>query len=135
MKTGNIIKMKNLFIALLPIGMYHIVTNRGDTDPRHTDWFRLDAQDSKPFDDIHEPTGRDGFRLHAGIESHGCTTFDIYNQEAMLGWSVLKQILNSTSTTKVQDKRGKQWMNPWAELDDYGTIHVTGKDSITIFKK
>lgn len=114
----------------MPTGTYHILTNRGDTNPKHSDWFRLDAQDSKPFDDVHEPTGRNGFRLHSGVESWGCTTFDVYNQDAMLGWSVLKQILNSTSTTKVQDRRGKQWLNPWAELDDYGTLKVIGQDNI-----
>ena len=62
----------------------------------------------RQYNDIHEPTGRGQFRLHLGLDSHGCVTFNHRDVAAQRGWKVLKNILNSTFTTSVKDKRGRQ---------------------------
>lgn len=116
----------------IPTGDYDILDNNADT--RHTGWFRLDSQDDTPYNDNDDATGRDGFRLHMGTESWGCVTCDQSNGDRSSEWSVLEQILNSTSTTEVKEKRGKQWLNPWSTLIKYGTLKVQGEDNIPMKK-
>jgi RHS repeat-associated protein len=54
----------------IPVGEYHIL---GDG---RKEWFRLDAADGYPLNDVHEQSGRDAFRLHPGTNSLGCVTVD-----------------------------------------------------------
>ncbi|TSB21768.1 DUF2778 domain-containing protein [Psychrobacter sp. YGAH215] len=116
----------------LPTGGYDIVENAGDTNPAHSDWFRVDPQDENPFNDEYDLNGRTGFRLHLGGVSHGCVTFNQNDANARKGWEVFKNILNSTSTTTVQDRRGRQWMNPLSRIKHYGSITVIGRDNMAV---
>ena len=90
----------------------------------------MDAQDSKPYNDTHEGTGRTGFRFHLGTESWGCVTCDQSAGDRSEEWNVVSDILNNTSTNTVKEKRGNQWLNPNSKLKNYGTIKVTGEDNI-----
>ncbi|WP_019674083.1 DUF2778 domain-containing protein [Psychrobacter lutiphocae] len=118
----------------LHTGGFDIVENAGDTRPSHSDWFRLDPQDEQPFNDKYDVNGRSGFRLHLGGLSYGCVTFNKNDDDAKKGWEVFKNILNSTSTTTVQDRRGRQWLNPFSRIKHYGTIKVIGSDNIPILE-
>ena len=51
-------------------GLYSIL------DHPRADFFRLDHCDSNPFDDVHEPTGRDEFRLHKPGATVGCIAIE-----------------------------------------------------------
>ncbi len=53
----------------IPIGSWEILERAGKID-----FFRLDAIDSTPRNDKHEPTGRTVFRLHKPGRSIGCIT-------------------------------------------------------------
>ncbi|MFT4537260.1 MAG: RHS repeat-associated protein, partial [Saprospiraceae bacterium] len=112
----------------IPVGDYDVLDNNADT--RHSGWFRLDSKDDSPYNDKDETTGRDGFRLHIGSESYGCVTCDGSDGDRSSEWPVLEQILNTTSTTEVKEKRGNQWLLPWSKLTKYGTLKVQGKDNI-----
>lgn len=109
-------------------GTYDLLDNNADT--RHTDWFRLDKQDEHRYNDKDDSTGRNGFRLHLGKLSYGCITCDISQGNRQEEWNVVTKILNTTSTTTVPEKRGKQSLNPFSWLTNYGTVKVTGEDGI-----
>ena len=109
---------------------FDIVDNNADTDTKHKGWFRLDRQDSSPYNDRDDVTGRRGFRFHLGGLSHGCVTVDKTKNDSQANWDVVSEILNNTSTTTVKDKRGNQWLNPSSKLTKYGTMHVIGADKI-----
>ncbi len=112
----------------IPTGNYSILDNNADT--RHKGWYRLDAQDGKPYDDTHEETGRTGFRFHLGSVSWGCVTCDQSAEDRTAEWNVVSDMLDNTSKTTVKEKRGYQWLNPNSKLTNYGTIKVTGEDNI-----
>jgi len=112
----------------IPNATYDIVDNNADT--RHKGWFRLDRQDNKRYNDKDEVTDRDGYRFHLGGLSWGCVTVDKTQDEAQVSWDVVTLILNSTSTTIVSEKRGRQWLNPFSKLIRYGTMEVKGADKI-----
>ena len=112
----------------IPNAIYDIVDNNADT--RHTGWFRIDRQDNSRYNDKDDVTGRNGYRFHLGGLSWGCITVDITQEDAQATWNVVTSIMNSTSTTTVPEKRGKQWLNPFSRLTKYGTIEVIGDDKI-----
>jgi len=117
----------------IPNATYDIVDNNADT--QHTGWFRLDRQDGSRYNDRDDVTGRDGYRFHLGGLSWGCVTVDRTQDDAQASWNVVTSILNSTSTTTVSEKRGKQWLNPWSNLTRYGTMEVKGADKIPLKKQ
>jgi RHS repeat-associated protein len=104
-------------------------------DKYNAGWFRLDKQDGNPYNDKDDATGRDGFRFHLGGLSFGCVTVDKTQDDAQKSWDVVTSILNSTSTTTVGERRGKQWLNPWSNLTKYGTMEVKGADKIPYKKQ
>ena len=110
----------------IPNAKYDIVDN--NTDTRHDGWFRLDRQDNKKYNDKDDVTGRDGYRFHLGGLSWGCVTVDETQDDAQESWDVLSSIMNSTSTTVVSEKRGRQWLNPFSKLTRYGVMVVKGTD-------
>jgi hypothetical protein len=128
--NGNVSRDTDRPQNSIPEGTYDIVDNNADT--RHVGWYRLDAQDWFRFDDKHSPTGRDGFRLHKGLESWGCVTCDTSLGDRSEEWNVLQTVLKNTSTKTVNDRRGLQFLNAKSELTVYGTLEVTGKDKIQI---
>lgn len=112
----------------IPNGKYDLLDN--DADTKHTGWFRLDSKDNRRYNDKDDATGRDGFRLHMGTESWGCVTCDVSQGDRKKEWGVLTEILNTTSTTTVPERRGNQSLNPFSQLTNYGTIKVIGEDKI-----
>ena len=117
----------------IPNGTYDLLDNNADT--KHTGWFRLDKQDENRYNDKDDATGRDGFRFHLGIESWGCITCDVSQESRQKEWNVITEILNTTSTTTVPEKRGNQKWNPFSWLTNYGTIKVIGEDKIPTKKE
>ena len=90
----------------LPNATYDIVDNNADT--KHEGWFRLDIQDDNRYNDKDDNTDRNGFRFHLGKLSWGCVTIDATQDEAQNIWNVVSSILNSTTSTKVSERRGRQ---------------------------
>jgi hypothetical protein len=41
-------------------------------------------------------------------------------------WSVLSGIMGRTSSTRVKEKRGRQWLNPLSQRTWYGKMVVIG---------
>ena len=117
----------------IPNGTFDLLDN--DADTKHTGWFRLDKQDENRYNDKDDATGRDGFRFHLGTESWGCVTCDVSQGDRQEEWNVVTEILNTTSTTTVPEKRGKQGWNPFSWLTNYGTVRVIGEDKIPTKKE
>jgi hypothetical protein len=117
----------------IPNGTYDIVDNNADT--KHDGWFRLDKQDSEKFNDKDDATGRDGFRFHLGKLSWGCVTVDASDEDRTREWNTITQVLESTTTETVPEKRGNQGWNPLSWLTKFGTMTVTGKDNTPIKKE
>ncbi|WP_160112005.1 DUF6443 domain-containing protein [Aquimarina sp. AU58] len=121
----------------IPNGEYDLVDNKADE--RHPEYYRIDSRtDGNRYNDRYDdPTERnskgnlrDGFRLHLGSVSHGCVTIcrgPEYNKKQK-EWKVMDQIIQSTETTTVNDRRGRQSVNPLSRLTVYGTITVSGQN-------
>ena len=88
----------------------------------------IEQIDDKRYNDTDENTGRNGFRFHLGTTSHGCVTVDKTQKHALETWDTVSLILNSTSTTTVKERRGKQWLNPFSKLIRYGEMKIKGLD-------
>ncbi|GAB0155013.1 hypothetical protein CHRYSEOSP005_02730 [Chryseobacterium sp. Alg-005] len=112
----------------IPNGNYDILDNNADTN--HTGWFRLDRKDSNPYNDKDDATQRDGFRLHLGTESWGCVTCDVSQGDRKQEWDIISNALETSKTTTVPERRGRQRWNPFSTLTNYGTLRVIGKDKI-----
>ncbi len=102
----------------IPNGNYEILDQA-----KNIDSYRLDAVDSSPRDDIHQPTGRDELRLHKPGNTIGCIA-----AQTCKGWNKVKSLIENTKTTKVKDNF-KPWYQFWssskkAEIKKYGTIEV-----------
>jgi hypothetical protein len=147
-KHNQIIKIENVFTGgrsedgvvtrdasspmqkAIPNGTYDILDN--DADTKHEGWFRLDKQDSEPYNDKDDATGRDGFRFHLGSLSFGCVTCDNSKDDRKEEWQAVQTALEGTTTTTVPEQRGNQGWNPFSWLTNYGTLKVTGKDKTPV---
>ncbi|MFI3297805.1 MAG: hypothetical protein R3Y59_09320 [bacterium] len=118
-KNGNLISNGT---KPLSNGTYDILDDHANTS--YAGWFRLDKHDFIRYNDIDGTNFRSAFRLHLGEVSHGCVTIDKNKSNSSIAWKVLSSILNSTSTTMVKERRGKQWINPDSRLINYGTMEV-----------
>lgn len=117
----------------IPNGSYDVLDNLGTN---HSGWLRLDPVDSDRYDDQvdsdDENNGRDGFRLHLGRISHGCVTIlkgvDVEGNivDRTKEYFVIKNILRTTSSEQVNDRRGMQYLNPYSERTRYGNLKVSG---------
>ena len=110
----------------LPNGVYDILDNSSDTNPNHYSWYRLDRDDNSKFNDMDDITGRNGFRLHLGIQSFGCVTINKKQDNSNAMWDVLVGIMNRTKTLRVKEKRGRQGNNPFNYRAWYGKMAVIG---------
>ncbi|MBT8067906.1 MAG: hypothetical protein KJO09_11745, partial [Gammaproteobacteria bacterium] len=100
----------------LPKGQYEILDQA-----RNPESFRLDPLDRIPRNDRHEPSGRDLFRLHEPGLTVGCIAAENRDE-----WDPLRDLINSTKTTTVQDK-GIPWWKFWAKgepIKKFGTLEV-----------
>ena len=80
-----------------PAGKYEILEN---IFSKHGDWYRLDPIDSVPRDDLWNSMGIGQIRLHRGLISHACVTFD-QRFNSKYDWDKLKMLFDSTSSTQV----------------------------------
>jgi hypothetical protein len=120
MVTINASSGGNPFGAPIPDGVWNIL------QARQNGFYRLDAEDSKPNNDIYEPTGRSRFRLHRPGRTTGCIAADDWN-----GWNQANELLQSTETDTVPDYYQPPWWHPWGAgngqpITRYGEIEVVG---------
>ncbi|TVR00639.1 MAG: DUF2778 domain-containing protein, partial [Deltaproteobacteria bacterium] len=78
----------------IPAGVYEILERGGDPD-----FYRLDALDSLPRNDVHDPTGRSRLRLHRPGQTTGCIA--AVDNEA---WARLRRVLDAAWTDTVEDQ-------------------------------
>ena len=100
----------------IPQGKYEILDQA-----RNPESFRIDAWDSLPRNDIHEPTGRDRFRLHEPGRTIGCIAATERDQ-----WNKLRNLINNTTTETVSDN-ATPWWKPWSPAETivkYGDLIV-----------
>jgi hypothetical protein len=74
-------------------------------------FYRLDAVDANPRNDVDDATGRTAFRLHAGTRSLGCITAC-----TQADFDQVADLLNKTSTEKVTDNRQPGF---WSSLKQF----------------
>jgi RHS repeat-associated protein len=101
----------------IPNGTYDILEQQ-----RKPDEFRLDKEDSTPYDDIDDATGRSHFRLHHPGRTIGCIAAKDWT-----GWNGVFNIISNTRTTMVPDNF-RPWWKFWPSqpsyLRDFGTLVV-----------
>jgi len=98
-------------------------------------WYRLDAQDKSPYNNVYDVEGvvnsegrlRTGFAWHTGSVSHGCVTVDESATSRDKEWGLVEQILNTTSTSSVPNRVGRQKYNPFSSQVKYGTMKTIGE--------
>ncbi len=102
----------------IPSGTYDILERQG-----RPDFYRLDKQDSFPFDDVDNITGRDHFRLHRPGRTIGC----IAAKDAQ-SWKQVDELIKNTKQTDTVPDNFKPWWKFWPstqqDLRRYGTITV-----------
>ncbi len=115
----------------IPEGNYDLTEYEGSSE-----WFKVDPIDSSRYDDHHqgetnsEGETRNGYRFHLGGLSHGCITVCNRDKNRQQEWSVVKTILENTSTTQVPKREGNQKFNPFSYRKKFGTVKVIGKDKV-----
>ncbi|WP_139841191.1 RHS repeat-associated core domain-containing protein [Methylocaldum sp. SAD2] len=82
-------------------GRYEILERAG-----RPGFYRLDAIDANPRNDIHDQTGRDSFRLHQPGRTIGCIAVCEWND-----WRAVDSMISHTSTTTVKDN-----FHPWWDI-------------------
>jgi RHS repeat-associated protein len=109
-----------------PRGDYDILQN---TFSSHKDWYRLDPKDSVPRNDKWEGSGIEQVRLHLGLISHACVTFDKRFNTSQ-DWGQLQRLFNETSKTTVPisstltNYGGLRQTEKTGTALRYGTFHV-----------
>ena len=73
-------------------------------EQRRTGQYRLDALDSSPRNDVHEPTGRTSFRLLGPGRTIGCIAC-----KDPSSWRKVKLLIDRTSTSMVKDNATPWW--------------------------
>jgi RHS repeat-associated protein len=100
----------------LPNGAYEILEQA-----RNPESFRLDPIDNNPRNDVHDPSGRDRFRLHEPGNTVGCIAAEDRNE-----WDDIRDLINNTRTDTVMDN-AIPWWAPWrspAPITRYGHLYV-----------
>lgn len=100
----------------IPPGQYDILERAG-----RPGFFRLDPRDSTPLNDIHEPSGRDNFRLHKPGRTIGCIAATNDDE-----WTRVNNLISNTSTETVQDVAHPWWKVWWqpSPIARYGRLTV-----------
>jgi hypothetical protein len=108
----------------IPKGKWEILAQeraRDSSRPSVPGENRLDAVDSNPRNDVHEPTGRTNFRLHGPGNTIGCIACS-----DLKGWERIKALISRTKTTTVMDN-ATPWWKFWARptsITKYGKLIV-----------
>ena len=98
------------------VGAYEILEQA-----RNPESFRLDPIDNNPRNDVHDPSGRDRFRLHEPGNTVGCIAAEDRNE-----WDDIRDLINNTRTDTVMDN-AIPWWAPWrspAPITRYGHLYV-----------
>jgi RHS repeat-associated protein len=102
----------------IPSGTYDILERQG-----RPDFYRLDKQDSFPFEDVDNVTGRDHFRLHRPGRTIGCIA-----AKDEQGWKQVDELIKNTKQTDLVPDNFKPWWKFWPSkqqnLRRYGTLTV-----------
>jgi len=98
----------------IPTGSYEVLDQA-----RNPDFFRLDAVDSNPRNDVHDPTGRNRFRLHGPGATIGCIACK--DQEK---WQQIRDLINNTQTETVTDNSVSRWKFWARDIEKYGDLTV-----------
>jgi RHS repeat-associated protein len=104
----------------IPDGKYDILQQE-----RKPEEFRLDKQDSSPYDDIDDVTGRTHFRLHKPGRTIGCIAA-LKPEE----WRPVHELICKTETTTVPDNFCPWWKfwgkfsGPPGRIKNYGQLTV-----------
>jgi RHS repeat-associated protein len=106
----------------IPDGVYEILAREG-----RAGFFRLDPIDSNPRDDIHQPTGRDNFRLHRPGMTVGCIAAKDSDD-----WSKIDSLIRNTGGTfGVRDRTPvspfRFWVPSVRYVTYYGTLTVRSR--------
>jgi hypothetical protein len=105
----------------IPVGRWEILEQA-----QRSGFWRLDAIDDKPRNDVHESTKRNELRLHGPGLTIGCIAA---RQDCKNCWDSVVDILNNTTTinVKVESRRRLQWLRgPAVEtVKMYGVLTVT----------
>ena len=108
----------------IPTGQYDILDNSNDTNLAHPECFRLDSIDDNRYDGRNSATGRNGLRLHLGLNSFGCVTVEPTEQNRAM-YALMRQMILNTSTETVTNRagvRGALGLN--GSLTRYGALEV-----------
>ncbi len=104
----------------IPLGSYEILERAG-----RAEYFRLDAMDSDWRNDVHEPTGRDRFRLHGPGMTVGCISA---TGNCATCWSQAATLIENTSTINVEVESHRRFdsiRGPAIEtIKRYGVLEV-----------
>ena len=87
----------------IPAGGFDIL------DHPNQDFFRLDAVDKTPRNDIHEPTGRTHFRLHKPGRTIGCIAA---KTECGDCWGNVRDMIRKTKTEDIEVTSQRRWPLP-----------------------
>jgi RHS repeat-associated protein len=98
----------------IPVGRWEILERAGKAD-----WFRLDAVDSRLRDDVHQPTGRNAFRLHGPGNTIGCVAASDRER-----WQAAAAMIRGTRTVSVDDNSVPWWGVGPAQIIKFGTLTV-----------
>jgi len=86
-----------------------------------TGQYRLDYMDGKPRNDVHDPTGRDRFRLHGPGNTIGCIAC-----KDVKAWNKVRDLIAKTKTMRVSD-HATPWWKFWESpptITKFGTLKV-----------
>jgi RHS repeat-associated protein len=98
----------------IPAGWWEVLHREG-----RPNYWRLDAVDSSPRNDTHDPTGRNRFRLHGPGRSIGCVTAKD-GADNLQNWLKAASIIMRTKTVLIRDE-----INWWGEdIIKYGDLIV-----------
>ncbi|RDS84297.1 RHS repeat-associated core domain-containing protein [Dyella psychrodurans] len=108
--TGGTYQPDGTFIPngdAIPVGTYDIL------GARTPGWYRLDPEDSHPFNDVNDATGHGAFRLHPGTHSLGCITVNKNSYNNTL-YKNIENLLDHTMTTTITDQAQRSLIpGPW----------------------
>lgn len=98
----------------IPSGPYEMLDQA-----KNPDFFRLDAADSNPRNDIHDPTGRNRFRLHGPGATIGCIAC-----KDPAKWDQIKNLINNTNIITVTDNSVPWWKFWGRDIKKFGELKV-----------
>ena len=97
---------------------------------KNSEQFKVDPVDEIRYDDHHQGEynsigeERSGYRFHIGTVSHGCITVNSARRNRDSEWKLIKQLISTTTVSKVPKRERLQKYIPFTNRLKYGTIYV-----------